>query len=106
VLEGSLRACGRGCAASDLDPPSLRLLATAYAETGGPADRLGDVLLLLRGALGGELEPADWLLQARYHELAGEPEAAARARQRASALPAGIRSGGAGPPPAPAFEEG
>ena len=105
VLERSLRACGRGCSASDLHPPSLRLLATLYAEAGGPIERLGDVLLLLRGARGGELEPADWQLQARYHDLAGEPAAAERARARAAGVPAGVRSPGEGPPP-PAYEEG
>jgi tetratricopeptide (TPR) repeat protein len=106
VLERSLRACGRGCSASDLHPPSLRLLAALYAEAGGPIERLGDVLLLLRGARGGELEPADWQLQARYHDLAGEPAAAERARARAAGVPAGVRSPGEGPPPPPAYEDG
>lgn len=100
VLEGSLRACGPGCSASALHPPSLRLLATLYADAGGPAERLGDVLRLLRGAQGGEFEPGDWRLQARYHELAGEPKAAERARGRAG-VPAGAAWSGDGPPPTP-----
>ena len=105
VLERSLRACGRGCSPSDLHSPSLRLLAAVYAEAGRPVERLGDVLLLLRGSLGGELEPADWQLQARYHDLAGDPEAAERARARAG-VPAGTPWSGEGPPPAPAYDEG
>jgi tetratricopeptide (TPR) repeat protein len=106
VLEGSLRACGPGCSASALHPPSLRLLAALYADAGGPAERLGDVLRLLRGAQGGEFEPGDWRLQARYHELAGEPKAAERARARAAGAPAGVGSPGDGPPPPPAYEAG
>ncbi len=106
ALERSLRACGAGCSPAALHPPSLRLLATVYAEAGGPLERLGDVLLLLRGAQGGELEPGDWLLQARYHELAGEPRAAERARARAG-VPAGTEWTGDGPPPTPpAYEPG
>ncbi len=91
LLERSLRVCGAGCAPRDLHAPSLRLLAAALAGTGGSApsetvERLADVLLLLRGAQGGELgEPGDWMLQARCHELAGETAAAERARARAGA---------------------
>lgn len=84
VLEGSLRACGTGCAPSSLPPAVPRLLASLYLEAGGPLERLGDVLLLLRGAQGGALEPGDWMLQARYHELADEPAAATRARAHAA----------------------
>lgn len=104
VLEGSIRACGPGCSASSLHPPSLRLLAGLYAERGGPAERLGDLLQLLRGAQGGELAPGDWMLQARYHELTGEPALAERARERAGRMLA-VEAPEEGPPPAPAYEE-
>lgn len=104
VLERSLRSCGAGCSASDLDPQVLRLLAECYAEAGGPVERLGDVLRMLCAAEGGELEPADWRLQARYHDLADEPDAAERARARAG-VPAGTQWAGEGPPPAPAYED-
>lgn len=103
LLERSLRVCGAGCAPRDLHAPSLRLLAAALAERGGPVERLADVLLLLRGAQGGELvEPGDWMLQARCHELAGEPAAAERARARAGELLAAAGAERATPhPPAP-----
>jgi predicted Zn-dependent protease len=117
LLERSLRVCGAGCAPRDLHAPSLRLLAAALAERGGTGgsstagsrivERLADVLLLLRGAQGGELgEPGDWMLQARCHELAGESAAAERARARAAAmLAAAAGAEGATPaPPAPAPE--
>jgi tetratricopeptide (TPR) repeat protein len=97
LLERSLRVCGAGCSPRELHVPSLRLLAAALAERGGAVgssavpsetvERLADVLLLLRGAQGGELsEPGDWMLQARCHELAGESAAAERARARAGAM--------------------
>jgi predicted Zn-dependent protease len=87
VLERSLRVCGAGCSPRELHVPSLRLLAAALAERGGPIDRLADVLLLLRGAQGGELrDPGDWMLQARCHALAGDDAAAERARERAGRL--------------------
>ncbi len=107
LLERSLRVCGAGCAPRDLHAPSLRLLAAALAGTGGSApsetvERLADVLLLLRGAQGGELgEPGDWMLQARCHELAGETAAAERARARAGATLAAAGGGPATAPPVP-----
>lgn len=106
VLEGSFRRACAACGHSrpDVEPEFLRLLAVLYLERGGPLERAGDVLRMLEAARGGELGPDDWRLAARFHELRGEPDRAAAARERAEqgAEQGAERSAAAGMPPAPA----
>lgn len=85
-------SCASGsCSRPPLHPPSLRLLATLHLDAvekgeGGSLQRVEDLLFWLNHGLGGRLQAADLRLVARYHQLAGDSEAAEEARRKAVEL--------------------
>jgi tetratricopeptide (TPR) repeat protein len=106
-------SCATGdCNAPPLHPPSLhRLVALYVEEVGGGAgdggrgvdreealERAGALLPLLARAQGGRLGPHQHRLAARWYELSGAPETAARARAEADRLDAAGGAAGPGEP--------
>lgn len=83
-------ACAGGsCSRPALHVPSLRALAALYLNRGGAAERVHELLGLLRYALGGRFGERDLWLFARYHHQVGEAAAAERAATLARDLRAG-----------------
>ena len=106
-------SCSTGdCNAPPLHPPSLQRLVALYVEElesgagdGGTGvdreealERAGALLPLLARAQGGRLSPHQHRLAARWYELSGAPETAARARAEADRLEAARAAAGPGEP--------
>lgn len=104
-LDAMLAPCCRGgsCGTTRAYPPALRLLIGLRLEEGTIDRSLQDLMTLQLGLLEGRVITEDWLLRARYFELAGDEAAADDARaeaerlvgatQRQEAEPAGMPAG-------------
>jgi tetratricopeptide (TPR) repeat protein len=77
---------GGSCNKPPLHLPSVRTLAALHLEDADGLQRAGELLTHLARATGGRLAAADHLLLARFHELDGQPAAAAEARAEAERL--------------------
>ncbi len=80
-------SCASGsCKKPPLHLPSVRALTALKLESEQGLARAGELLTHLARATGGRLAAEDHLLLARFHELDGQPAAAAEARAEADRL--------------------
>lgn len=74
---------GGSCKRPPLHLPSMRALVALHLDSEEGLPRASELLTHLARVTGGRLAAADYLLLARYHELDGQPAAAAEARAEA-----------------------